>query len=588
MNIKNTCSLVARWGKTYKSLAGAMLLAVSAQGLLSSCDDFLTIKPQNEIVLENFWTEEADVNSVLFSCYAKLASTDCMKRMIVWGESRSDNMVVGTGATDDLIQIFKENILETNAYTNWQSFYEAINRCNTVLHYAPEVNAIDPNFTDAELRATVAEVTMLRSLCYFYLIRTFRDVPYITEPSLDDTQNYQVPATPFDEVLDKLIADMEAVKDDAVRSYGEDSPENKYRITRWACYALLADLYLWKGEWQQCIDYCDLIINEKIAEHEKGYSENPPAWPVFLFDGYPLISETGASSNYAGEAYDRIFGDGGSFESIFELYCNTTSGTQKAGGENNAVSDFYGSSQQRNGQIGAASFIYDGVFDGGNNKYFVKTDNRYLEYMFSSNNKAYISKYVYRSISFNTTTTTGAAPRVDASVRSSADANWIIYRLTDVMLMRAEAEIEMAGDVEAGATLTDEQQQHYRNAFGTILAVWKRANNKRTSTSDLLRFDDYGNSRTNMENLLLEERQRELLFEGKRWFDLVRFSRRENDNTRLVQKVTPKFQENASVIRIKLATQDALYWPYNREELKQNPYLVQNPAYETDNTEQNF
>ena len=582
MKINKTGSLASRWGKTYKSLAGAMLLAVSAQGLLTSCDDFLTIKPQNEIVLENFWTEEADVNSVLYSCYAKLASTDCMKRMIVWGESRSDNMVTGSGAPNDLMQIFKENILETNSYTNWQCFYETINRCNTVLHYAPGVNAIDPNFTDAELRATIAEATTLRTLCYFYLIRTFRDVPYVTEPSIEDMQNYQIPATPFDEVLDHLIADMEAVKDDAVRSYGEDSDENKYRVTRWACYALLADLYLWKGDWQACIDYCDLVINQKIAEHEKGYSENPTTWPVFLYDGYPLISETGASGNYAGTAYGRIFGEGASFESIFELHCD-----QRESGENIAVADFYGTSSQRNGQIGAASFIYDGVFDGAN-KYFAKTDNRYLEYMFSSNNKAYISKYVYRTISFNTTTTTGAAPRVDASVRSSSDANWIIYRLTDVMLMRAEAEIEMAGEVEAGSTPSDEQVQHYRNAFATILAVWKRANNKRTSTSELLKFDDYGNSRTDMEDLLLEERQRELLFEGKRWFDLLRFSRRYKDNTRLLQKVTPKFQENASVIRVKLATQDALYWPYNKEELKQNPHLVQNPAYETDNTEKNF
>ena len=30
-------------------------------------------------------------------------------------------------------------------------------------------------------------------LCYFYLIRTFRDVPYVTEPSIDDNQNYVVP-----------------------------------------------------------------------------------------------------------------------------------------------------------------------------------------------------------------------------------------------------------------------------------------------------------------------------------------------------------------------------------------------------------
>ena len=578
MKINKTGSL---WGKTYKSLAGAMLLAVSAQGLLTSCDDFLTIKPQNEIVLENFWTEEADVNSVLYSCYAQLASADCMKRMIVWGESRSDDMVTGSGAPNDLMQIFKENILETNGYTNWKCFYDAINRCNTVLYYAPGVNAIDPNFTDAELRATIAEATTLRALSYFYLIRTFRDVPYVTMPSLDDTQEYQIPASSFDTVLDSLIADMEAVKDDAVRSYGEDDPDNKYRVTRWACYALLADLYLWKGDWQACIDYCDLVINEKITEHEKGYSEYPTTWPVFLYDGYPLISDTGASGNYAGTAYNRIFGTGCSFESILEFNCNTSTS-----GENKAVSDFYGSSQM-NGQIGAASFLYDGVMDGVNN-YFTKNDNRYWETLTSSNNKAYALKYVAQSISFNTTSTTGAAPNVQKPYRSADDANWILYRLTDVMLMRAEAEIEMAGNVEAGSTLSDEQLQHYQNAFATILAVWKRANNKRTSNTELLKFDDYSSSRTDMEDLVLAERQRELMFEGKRWFDLVRFSRRDKDNTRLLQKVTPKFQENASVIRVKLATQDALYWPYNREELKQNPHLVQNPAYETDNTEKNF
>ena len=568
--------------KTYKSLAGAMLLAVSAQGLLSSCNDFLTIEPQNEIVLENFWTEEADVNSVLYSCYSKIASADCMKRMIVWGESRSDNMVTGAGTPNELMQIFKENILETNSYTNWQCFYEAINRCNTVLHYAPEVNAIDPNFTDAELRATVAEATTLRTLCYFYLIRTFRDVPYVTEPSIDDSQDYQIPAMPFAEVLDRLIADMEAVKDDAVRSYGEDDPDNVYRITRWACYALLADLYLWKGDWQRCIDYCDLVIDHKIAEHEKGYSDNPTSWPVYLYDGYPLISETGTGSNYAGTAYSRIFGAGESFESIFELSCDPSKS-----GENKAVADFYGSSQTMTGQVGVPSFIREGVYDG-TNKYFKKTDVRYLENTSTANNKVYISKYVYRTFSVQTSTTTGAEPRPSTGTRSSNDANWILYRLTDVMLMRAEAEIEMAGNVEAGSTLSDEQLQHYQNAFATIHAVWKRANNKRTSTSDLLKFDDYGTSRTDMENLLLEERQRELMFEGKRWFDLVRFSRRDSDNTRLLQKVTPKFQENASVIRVKLATQDALFWPYNRNELKQNPYLVQNPAYETDNTEKNF
>lgn len=569
--------------RSVKPLAGLLFLAASSQVLMSSCDDFLSIEPQNEIVLEKYWTEEADVNSVLNSCYAQLTSSDCITRMVVWGELRSDNMINGSGTEYALQQVLKENILETNTYTNWDCFYKVINYCNTVLYYAPHVNEIDPNFTDSELRATIAEVTTLRALCYFYLIRTFRDVPYVTEPSNDDSQDYQVSATSFNEVLDILIADVESVKDDAVRSYGEKSVENTCRITRWSCYALLADLYLWKGEWQKCMDYCDFVINQKIREYEEEYEKTPTIMTTELYGKYPLISESTAN-NYAGNTYNEIFGVGNSFESIFEL---NFVGDSQGGVKNSTVSRLYGSNDSRLGQIGVPAFLYSDAY-AGLNDYFKKTDCRYLENMFESSNKVYISKYVNQSVSFRTSTTTGGAPTVSGMLRSMPYANWIVYRLTDVMLMRAEAEVELAGDVEEGGVLTDEQIEHYRNAFDIVLQVWRRANNKRTSTTDLPVFDDYATSRISMEDFVLNERQRELMFEGKRWFDLVRLSRRDGNNDRMITKVLPKFQENSSAIRIKLSTQDVLYWPYNRDELKQNPKLQQNPAYKTDNTEQNF
>jgi len=550
--------------------------------LFTSCNDFLSIVPLNDIVLENYWTEEADVNSVVNSCYAQLETQDCLKRMLVWGEVRSDNFTNGTGTGNDLNQIIKENILETNSFTTWQCFYQCINRCNTVIHYAPGVHAIDPNYTEAEMKAHIAEVSALRDLCYFYLIRAFRDVPYSTQPSIDDTKDFMLPATKFDVVLDSLIADLESVKQDAVRSYGEESVENKCRITRWGIYAMLADMYLWKGEYQKTIDYCDLIIDEKIREYEEDYEEDPTGMTVELYGKYPLISEAPNNSTYAGNAYDEIFGEGNSFESIFELNF-----VQNQSTTNGLVADFFGGSRKSAGQLSAPSYLFTDAY-AGLNDYFSKTDSRYLEYMSESNSRILVKKYVNESVRFRSTTTTGGMPVVTSSTRSQDYANWIVYRFTDVILMRAEAEVELAGNMEKGASASEEQLDRYRRAFAGVSAVWRRANLKRVATTDTLVFDDYASSRMDMENLVFDERQRELMFEGKRWFDLVRMCRRDGENNRMIQKVSPKFVDNTAAIKIRLAIKDYLYFPYNRSELKASPLLQQNPAYETDKTSLNM
>lgn len=558
---------------TKKVLGGISALAMTVT--FTSCDDFLTILPTNEIVLENFWTDEADVNSVVTSCYAQLGSSDCISRMVVWGELRSDNMTLGNNPSNDIRQILKENLLETNSYTTWTCFYQCINRCNTVLHYAPEVQAIDPNFTPSELRATMAEVTVLRALCYFYLIRAYRDVPYVTAPSIDDNIEYLVPATKFRVVLDSLIASVEAVKNDALSSYGENSTDNMTRITRWSAYALLADMYLWQGNYQACIHYCDLITEHQKAIYDREMDRDPSSVTMELYGEFPLISEVVSGSSFAGNTYNQIFGDCYSDESIFELAFG-----KKEEKSNSAISNFYGHSSSK-GTVSAPAYLFSEAYSG-NNSYFKKTDCRFLENMKEESSKVYITKYVNSTVDFRLTSTTGAMPTVSSSARSrdSFFANWIVYRYTDVLLMKAEAEVELAGEVNPTEAPTDEQLNHYRNAFSCVSAVWKRANNKRIATTDTLVFSDYSSSRTAMENLVLDERQRELMFEGKRWFDLVRTCLRDGDNLRLIQKVLPKFEENASVIRRKLASEDALFFPYNRDEIKINTELHQNPAYD--------
>ncbi len=533
---------------------------------LTGCSDYLDILPMNEVVLENYWTEKGDVTSVVNSCYESLENSDCLTRMGVWGELRSDNLRLGTNVPNEINEILKENLLPSNPMCNWARFYEAINRCNTVCHYAPEVQAIDPNYTLEEMKANIAEATAIRALCYFYLIRTFRDVPYTTQPSIDDAQTYVIPATPFNAVLDSLITDLERVKGDAVRRYYTDDSPNAYqnssKITRWAIYALLADLYLWKGDWDNCIRYCDLVIDFKREQYKEMLEREGNINDIALFGDIPMILEKPVGSTVCGNAYNEIFGAGNSFESIFELYFRTNQSQQ-----NSWVNTYYGNNTNTMGRLSAPDFLCKDVAQG-NNAVFKKTDGRVYEASELDNSRYAITKYVRSSVSFSNQNITKEADLNLASTRrSSGDANWIFYRLSDMLLIKAEAEIQKGED-------------NYPAAFMLINTVNKRANDVTSSArSDTLKMVDYISSKASMEELLLEERQREFMFEGKRWFDLVRIARRDGNNTRLVSLASRKYIENVNAIKIKLADPNIIYFPYAKNELKVNPLLVQNPAF---------
>ncbi|MBR6319298.1 MAG: RagB/SusD family nutrient uptake outer membrane protein [Prevotella sp.] len=533
--------------------------------LFTSCSDFLDILPTNQVVLENYWTEKADVSSVMTGCYAALENSDALARMIVWGELRSDNMRLGANVPNEINEILKENLLPSNVYCNWSKIYDCINRCNTVCHYAPMVQAIDPNYSEDEMKANVAEAVTLRSLCYFYLIRAFRDVPYSTEPSISDAQNYILPAMPFDQVLDSLITSLEQVKGDAVRRYFQDDSPNAYqnssKITRWAVYALLADLNLWKGNWDEAINYCDQVIDFKRQQYQEMLEREGNVNDIALIDSIPMILEKPLGSTVCGHAYDEIFGAGNSFESIFELYFNN---------DNTWVGNYYGNSQNVMGRLSCPDFIAKEVAQG-NGTIFKRTDGRAYESTVSSNSSYAIAKYTRQAVSYDTkNVSTEKDLKLIESRRSSDDANWIFYRLSDMILIKAEALIERG------------QEGDWDKAFELIDIVNKRANDavngNRAST---LKKSDYIDTKSSMEQLLFEERQREFLFEGKRWFDLVRMARRDGNNTRMVQLVTRKYIENVNAIKIKLADPNIIYFPYAKSELKVNPLLKQNPAFLT-------
>ena len=544
---------------------------------LSSCSDFLEIEPLNDIVLEKFWNEESDVENIVAGCYSAMQAQVIVDRMMAWGEFRSDNVVGGTNVQNDthLQNIFKENLNASNSYTTWGEFYDIINRCNTTIYYAPSVAAKDPNFTQTELKATIAEVSAIRDLCYFYLIRAFRDVPYTTVPYLDDNQKMDNPAVKFNLVLDSLILDLEKVKDDAVVKY----PENKNyyqkgRITKDAIHAMLCDMYLWKKDYTNAVKYADLVIKSLTDDYQNLLDRRGGSVSSLdqMLNGYPLISDKPYSGNEYGEAFNTIFDEGNSRESIFELYY----GKSDSYIANNAVSYRFGNTVTYPGFVKPADFIGSDVKDELYAVYLTKYDTRYYENIQPIGSSDYgINKYV-ATARLDASQTTYQARYGQRPAEKTCHSNWIVYRLTDVMLMKAEALCELINLDDTTAIGKTQNDSLLKQAYDIVNTINKRSNCA-TSNQDI-KYDSYS-SKSLMANLVLDERQRELMFEGKRWFDLVRRSLRDGNTNYLISKVMRKGSDNASVVQSKLAKMDAIFWPYNKDELKVNNSLTQNPAF---------
>ena len=564
-----------------------------------SCSDFLEIKPQSEIILEDFWSEKADVDNIVAGCYSRMQHDDVVRRFIVWGECRADNVAAGQNIVDDgnLENVVKENITTKNAYTNWDGLYNVINRCNTVIKYAPGVAASDPGYTDGELKATIAEVSGLRDLCYFYLIRTFRDVPYSTVAFTDDDQKMDLPPTPFEAILDSLINDLEAQQGNAMLRYPETAPKYQTgRITKSAIWAMLCEMYLWKGDYNNCIKYADLVIEDKknylIEQRGKGSSSSSSlsaGTDDSRFNGFPLVSNL-MSGSYFGSAYNDIFVTGNSQETIFELiYDNSEAGNTMLA--NSAVGALYGNSTVAKGLLAPSStVIEDGAKTSQRTVYADR--NKLVDariYQNCNTSTEGICKFVYRTMQVDASSTTSPKAAYGAAYSYNSrdkvhynSSNWIIYRLTDIMLLKAEALTQLMRE-GSDQEIIDYNQPLLAQAFSLVNAVNKRSVCEATLV-DTLRARDY-NTKSLMEVLVMQERQRELMFEGKRWYDLVRRSMRDGNTDVLCEAVARREGINASYVQNFFASKTtgmhAIFWPYNDEEIKVNLNLAaaQNPAF---------
>ena len=494
---------------------------------LESCNNWLDLKPESEVVLEDYWQTESQATAVLAAGYRGLISDGCMERMIVWGELRSDNMVAGKDPSDAVLKVLDVNITPTNAFADWSSFYSVINYCNTFLYYAPSVVNKDQNFTPTKLHTMEAEALTLRALSYFYLVRAFHEVPLILNPSISDAQNYKVPKSSERAILDQIIADLLIAKQSAKISYGTEKFD-KGRITLNAVNSLLADVYLWDQQYANCAEMCNQVLADKTLK---------------------LVQGEKVTTN--------VFYTGNSTESIFELQFDIN--TQY----NNLVRTAYGIYGKPAGALAYPLYFGSkGTFSPF--KYQPATLNESADDIRESNTASTFENgsgyYIYKYALYQLAESLSGV-KTPVYRTSSTTPNWIVYRLSDVILMKAEALAQLGSNDDL------------KESLKLVNTTYLRSN----ITSDSLSFDKYAD-KAGIQDLVLRERQRELMFEGKRWFDLMRLVRRTNSPSILLKFIGPKLTGDVMKIQ-KMSVMNALYMPILQSELQINTSLTQNPFY---------
>ena len=308
----------------------SLALAVAMGVLAPSCGDFLDITPLNAVVVENYWEKKSEVESVIASCYYHMQDNGFAQRVIAWGELRGDNLSETStmqSQNQELYDYYINNITAENNWTSWADFYTVINLCNTILHYAPQAQQKDGNYSEEELHTHEAEAMSIRALCYFYLVRTFKKVPLVTQATIGDDESFLVEASSADAVLEQITADLEWAESYIWdRNFFDDVEERKGRFNKQSVRALLADVCLWRGDYARCAELCQGIIDEKLADYATLQADMAAGnltqymyeGDVTLYNGYPLLNASSSDAGSMDYPNYMIFYTGNSFESIFE------------------------------------------------------------------------------------------------------------------------------------------------------------------------------------------------------------------------------------------------------------------------------
>lgn len=492
-----------------------LTLLVFAVMLTTSCNKWLDLKPEDGIIRQNFWKTKEDVKSAVIGCYSSLLGP-MSQTLFIWGEIRGDMVSPTITSSNDQMDIMNGNIASSNSITRWSTIYQTINYCNTVIDFAPQVLVTDKTLTEKDLNAYLAEAHALRGLMYFYLLRTFGEVPLQIKATSSDSQLEQLAKSSQEEVYNQIIKDLTFAETNAVKTYNNRNYD-KGRITKYTVNAIQADVYLWMEKYAECIDACTKVIGS---------------------GQFGLIAGKNPDGSVNSQWFNTVFYNGNSNESIFEFQFDAQQ-----------VNPFYSFLINTTRQFTGSSFVMDEFYTVD----MLDDTNKDIRGDMASirGSDGLIWKYA------------GANNVSAVRTATSSYAHWFVYRYSDILLMKAEA-----------LAWTGKGQE----ALDLVKVIRERANalpatEKSPDPLSSVEVSDY----------IMDERAREFAFEGKRWFDILRNSKRNNYAhiqymIDIVTKSAPS--DRQQYILNKYKDVRSHYLPINIYELQTDKNLIQNPFYQ--------
>ncbi|MCK0123830.1 RagB/SusD family nutrient uptake outer membrane protein [Gelidibacter sp. F2691] len=208
----------------------------------SACENELELTSPSELTAQGFWDTEEGVKTAHTGMFANLRGTAGTFWQL--GEMRSD---IWGGRTFE--SPFSENLIESNItvatapFGGWAGLYTRIHRVNDFIKNAPNVTFINP----AEKNHLIGQAYGLRALYYYTLLKTWGDVPIILEPLAEvNPEGLSRARSPKTEVMALIKSDIAA----SLNAFGSDNSYWEGSRVFWskaATLALKGDAYIWSG-----------------------------------------------------------------------------------------------------------------------------------------------------------------------------------------------------------------------------------------------------------------------------------------------------------------------------------------------------